>query len=121
MNPDRRFEELLTRLIDCGLPAAERDELAALCEGRPDRAAEVREELGFAEMLRQAIEAESSEAAFARRVETHLNRPPQELAPLLSKLLDEGNFFFNLISVCIKPGNKLNILPPSKTPLKATG
>ncbi len=104
MNQERRFEELLTRLIDCGLPSAERDELAALCEGRPDRAAEVREELGFAEMLRQAIQAESPEAAFARRVETHLNRPPQELDPLLSKLLDEEMTepdFVDLEHLCI--------------------
>lgn len=83
--PEDRFEELLSLLVDADLSAAEQDELAALCQGHSGRARRLREELEFADMLRQAVSPEP----FSTRVQTRLERGPAEFDPLLHKLLDD--------------------------------
>jgi hypothetical protein len=51
---DRRFDDLLARLLDDALTPAEVDELAALLHERPDRQQRVREQLEAADLITQA-------------------------------------------------------------------
>ncbi|MCF6313317.1 MAG: hypothetical protein L3J39_12790 [Verrucomicrobiales bacterium] len=80
-----RFEVLLAQLLDAEADAGARDELASLCAGDADRCAKVREQLRFAQWLRQACGGD--QPSFAQAVETRIELAADELDELTAELL----------------------------------
>ena len=94
-----RFEELLSRLIDGGCDAVQRDELAGLCAGNPTRCRIVMEQLSFSELLHQACVTEKEGEAFEDLLAGKLGFESDDFEAQVARLLsgdDQGEWIENI-------------------------
>lgn len=89
MNPENRFRDLLSKLLDDDFSTDERDELSRLCDGEESFRDSLRDELELAELIRHATsDLDASTQKFSRALESRIEGTQPDFETLTQRLID---------------------------------